>query len=288
MGGTENKPWGVTIFSQRLRDQKTYIGQGGSIDQSGREMAPVDWRVIPLETMSAAWAMALEETLMGSVASGGPPTVRFWRWDPSAVTVGRFQEVEDEVVLHRCQMNGIDVVRRMSGGGTVYHDAEGEFVFSVTAPEELLARDVVGAYSQVLALVIEALDDMGVEAWVKDDNNVMVGDLKVSGNAQRRGRDVLQVHGTVLWDVDEEMMFSVLKARPGKDAKGRATPSKHHPVTGIHAVTGASYEETYELVFQKLLEGRTYIVTSWSEGELAQAEELVVSKYGTDEWNLVL
>ena len=251
-------------------------------------MGAVDWRVIPLETMTAAWAMALEETLVDAVASGGPPTLRFWRWDPSAVTVGRFQDVEQEVVLHRCQMKGIDVVRRMSGGGTTYHDSDREFVFSMTAPEGLFARDVVGAYAQMLGLVVEALGDMGIEARIKDDNNVMVGDRKVSGNSQRRGRGVLQVHGTVLWDVDEEVMFSVLRARPDRDGKGRATPSKHHPVTGLVALADVTYEEVYEALFQKLLKGRTYIVTSWTEEELANAKELVASKYGTEEWNLVL
>jgi len=248
----------------------------------------LDWRVIPLETMTAAWAMALEETLMGTVASGGSPTVRFWRWDPSAVTIGRFQDVEQEVVLHRCHIGGIDVVRRMSGGGTTYHDSAREFVFSVTAPEGLFARNVVGAYTQVLDLVVAALGDMGITARIKDDNNVMVGDRKVSGNSQRRGRGVLQVHGTVLWDVDEETMFSVLRARPDMDVKGRATPSKHHPVTGLSALAEVTYEEAYETLFQKLLKGRTYIVTSWTEEELARAKELVKTKYGTEEWNLVL
>ncbi len=251
-------------------------------------MGPVDWRVIPLETMTAAWAMALEETLVGTIASGGPPTVRFWRWDPSVVTVGRFQDAEQEVVLHRCQMKGIDVVRRMSGGGTTYHDSDREFVFSLTAPEGLFARDVVGAYSQVLGLVVEALGDMGIVALIKDDNNVMVGDRKVSGNSQRRGRGVIQVHGTVLWDVDEETMFSVLRARPGMDGKGRATPSKHHPVTGLAALADVTYEEAYQTLFRKLLKGRTFMVTSWTEEELARAEELVASKYGKEEWNLVL
>jgi lipoate-protein ligase A len=251
-------------------------------------MGPVDWRVIPLETMTAAWAMALEEALMGTVASGGPPTVRFWRWDPSAVTIGRFQDVEQEVVLHRCQMKGIDVVRRMSGGGTTYHDTDREFVFSVTAPEGQFARDVVGAYTQVLGLVVEALGDLGIDARIKDDNNIMVGDRKVSGNSQRRGSGVLQVHGTVLWDVDEETMFSVLRARPDVDVKGRATPSKHHPVTGLSSLADITYDEAYETLFQKLLKGRTFIVTSWTEEELARAEEMVATKYGTEEWNLVL
>jgi lipoate-protein ligase A len=251
-------------------------------------MATVDWRVIPLETMTAAWAMALEEVLMERVAQGGPPTIRFWRWDPSAVTVGRFQEVEDEVVLHRCQMKGIDVVRRMSGGGTVFHDAHREFVFSLTAPEGMYPRDVVGAYTKVLGRIVAALGGLGLETRVKDDNNVMAGERKVSGNSQRRGKGALQVHGTVLWDVDEDTMFSVLRARPGRDAGSRATPSRHHPVAGVHALTGASYDQVYQAVSGALLEGRTYIVTSWTEGELTSARELVASKYGTDGWNLVL
>ena len=110
----------------------------------------------------------------------------------------------------------------------------------------------------------------------------------MSGNSQRRSRGVIQVHGTVLWDVDEETMFSVLRARPGMDGKGRATPSKHHPVTGLAALADVTYEEAYQTLFRKLLKGRTFMVTSWTEEELARAEVLVASKYGKEEWNLVL
>ena len=247
----------------------------------------MEWRFIPLETVSAAWTMALEETLVEGVASGGPPTARFWGWEPSAATIGRFQDVEQEVDLQFCHDNGIDVVRRMSGGGAVFHQLGGEFAFSVTAPEEMFPRDLVLAYKEILGGVIAGLGSMGLEAWIKDDNNILVGDLKVSGNSQRRSRGVVQVHGTLLFYVDEEVMFSVLRARPGMET-GRATPSKHHPVTSLSELCDVKFSEAYGAIRDALLEGTPYIATSWTEGELTRAEDLVRTKYGTDHWNMDL
>jgi lipoate-protein ligase A len=247
-----------------------------------------EWRLIPLETVSAAWAMALEEVLIEGVASGGPPTLRFWRWDPSAATIGRFQDVDAEVDLEYCHLNGIDVVRRMSGGGAVFHDREGEFVYSVTAPDAMFPKGVVQAYRVVLERVIGGLEALGLEARVKDGNNLMVGDRKVSGSSQRRSRGVLQVHGTVLVHADEATMFSVLKARSGQAVEGRATPSRHHPVTGLASLSGANYLDLYDVVRRSLMAGEPAVATSWTEAELTMAEGLVAAKYGADAWNLFL
>jgi lipoate-protein ligase A len=246
------------------------------------------WRLIPLETVSAAWAMALEEVLVEGVSSGGAPTLRFWRWDPCAATIGRFQDVDVEVDLEYAHLHGIDVVRRMSGGGAVYHDSEGEFVFSMTIPDGVLPGGVTEVYSVVLGRVVDALAALGLEAWVKDGNNLMVGDRKVSGNSQRRSRGVVQVHGTVLVEADEGAMFSVLRARSGEPSPGRATPSRHHPVAGLSSLCEAGYEELYEAVRTALLAGEGATATSWTEAELSKAEDLVRTKYGEDDWNLLL
>jgi len=232
--------------------------------------------------------MALEEVLLEGVASGGRPTMRFWRWDPSAATVGRFQDVDAEVDVEYCALHGIDVVRRMSGGGAVFHDARREFVYSITVLEEMFPKGVVEAYSAVLERVISGLSDLGLKGWVKDGNNLMVGDRKVSGNSQRRSRGVLQVHGTVLVDVDQGTMFSVLKARAGQPVEGRATPSKHHPVVGLSSLGNITYADACEGVRRSLLAGEPWVATSWSEEELTMAEGLVSSKFGVDTWNLFL
>jgi lipoate-protein ligase A len=248
----------------------------------------MEWRLIPLETVSAAWAMALEEVLMEGVASGGPPTLRFWRWDPSAATIGRFQDVDSEVDLEYCHLHNIDVVRRMSGGGAVFHDSGREFVYSMTVPEDLFPGGVVEGYSVILAAVCEGMARMGLKGWVKDDNNLMVEDRKVSGNSQRRSRGVVQVHGTVLVEVDEATMFSVLRARTGQPVEGRATPSKHHPVVGLKALSGRSFEDVYQTLLGSIVAGEPFVSTSWTEEELTVAEGLVSNKYGTDDWNLFL
>jgi lipoate-protein ligase A len=232
--------------------------------------------------------MALEEVLVEGVAAGGPPTLRFWRWDPCAATIGRFQDVDAEVDLEYAHLHGIDVVRRMSGGGAVYHDSDGEFVFSLTVPDSILPGGVTEVYSIVLGRLVEALAAFDLEAWVKDGNNLMVGDRKVSGNSQRRSRRVVQVHGTVLVEADEETMFSVLRARSGQPSPGRATPSRHHPVAGLAGMCDAGYDELYEAFRTSLLAGEEAIATSWTEAELSGAEDLVSTKYEDDGWNLSL
>ena len=134
----------------------------------------------------------------------------------------------------------------------------------------------------------QGLASLGLEPWVKDGNNLMVGDRKVSGNSQRRSGGVMQVHGTVLVKADEGTMFSVLRARSGQPMEGRATPSRHHPVAGLFSLCGADDDAIYDAVRRSLLADDGATITSWTEEELTSAEGLVRTKYGLDEWNLLL
>ena len=96
-----------------------------------------DWRIIGLETREAFLNMALDEVCSEAVAARESlPTIRFYRWQPSAVSIGYFQSLEDEVAVDKCKEAGVDVVRRRTGGGAVFHDYEGEITYSVIAPEK--------------------------------------------------------------------------------------------------------------------------------------------------------
>ena len=78
--------------------------------------------------------MAVDEAILRCRAANSVPnTLRFYRWKPSAVSIGRFQKLENEVNLKNCAKLGVDTVRRISGGGTVFHDSEGEVTYSVIA-----------------------------------------------------------------------------------------------------------------------------------------------------------
>src|SRR3989344_9694956 len=95
------------------------------------------WRVLPLESYDAYMAMAIDEAISEAVAAGGEPTIRFWSWKPSAVSIGYFQSLDEEVNIQRCYELGVDYVRRRTGGGAVYHDSKGELTYSVIAPEAM-------------------------------------------------------------------------------------------------------------------------------------------------------
>src|SRR3989338_1614152 len=100
------------------------------------------WRLIELEQHDAYTNRAIDEAVSEGVASGtSPPTIRFYTWKPSAVSIGYFQSLADEVDLKRCMDAGVNWVRRRTGGGAVYHDQLGEITYSVIAPEREFPKD---------------------------------------------------------------------------------------------------------------------------------------------------
>jgi lipoate-protein ligase A len=176
------------------------------------------WRLIRLETHNAATNMAIDEAILRArIAGKVPNTIRFYRWKPSAVSIGRFQNILNEVNLDNCKQHGVDVVRRITGGGAVYHDGQDEITYSVVVKrDDLGIVDVTSAYNRICCGLTEALELLGVKADfnVGDQNNcpnITVNGRKISGSAQSyKGGTVLQ-HGTLLMNVDLEKMFTFLR-----------------------------------------------------------------------------
>jgi lipoate-protein ligase A len=125
-----------------------------------------DWRLLRIETRDAFMNMAVDEAVLKARIAGiVPNTLRFYRWKPSAVSIGRFQKVSDEVHVENCRKHGVDIVRRITGGGAVYHDHEGEITYSVVVNErDLGSKDVIYAYNIICRGLIEAAKNLGVNA----------------------------------------------------------------------------------------------------------------------------
>jgi lipoate---protein ligase len=178
------------------------------------------WRYLPLQTFTPQMNMAIDEAILNArVAGQVPNTLRFYRWQPSAVSVGRNQNPADEVYLDACERLGVDVVRRISGGGTVYHDFEGEVTYSVIAKaSDLGTADVTSVYVKVYGAITDALRLMGVPADfsggdAKNCPNLTVQGKKISGSSQIITRGIVLQHGTVLRSVDLTKMFQLLKLK---------------------------------------------------------------------------
>jgi lipoate-protein ligase A len=167
----------------------------------------------------------------------------------------------------------------------MFHQRGGEFAFSVTAPETFFEGGLAGAYADVCGSVIEGLATLGIEAELVDTNSIVTGGRKISGNSQRRSRGVLQQHGTVLYEVDEELMFSVLG---GRADRGRCTPSKPRPVACVAESAEVTFDDTYAAIRDALLDGRDLEVGQLTLEELEMGEELVREKYTTASWTYLL
>lgn len=162
--------------------------------------------------------MATDEAILRSrMQSKTPNTVRFYKWNPSAVSIGRFQDIQNEVNLENCEKYGVDIVRRITGGGTVYHDSCNEITYSVVVGrEDLDAENVTAAYNKICNGLTYALEILGVKADFnqgdpKNCPNIAINGRKISGSSQSfKGGIVLQ-HGTLLLSVDLEKMFTFLR-----------------------------------------------------------------------------
>ena len=254
------------------------------------------WRLLKLEVNDAFTNMAIDEAIMKARIEGTVPnTLRFYQWKPSAVTIGRFQNISQEVHIENCEKHGVDVVRRITGGGAVYHDCDGEITYSVVVNEkDLGSTDVIVAYNLICNGLIEAAKALGVTADFnlgdpKHCPNIAIGGRKISGSAQSHKKGVLLQHGSFLLDIDLEKMFTFLKVPWAKSleevlniAQKRLTSIKHELNSTI------SLDSAYQALvtgFQKalniqLIEGE---LTSY---ERSLAEKLRREKFTVDEWNL--
>jgi len=240
--------------------------------------------------------MAIDEAILqAKIKNLVPNTLRLYRWEPSAVSVGRFQKIENEVQLDNCRKLGVDVVRRITGGGTVYHDAEDEITYSaVVSKKDLETEDVSAIYARIYAGLAEALRTLGIKADFNEGNtktcpNLMVNGKKISGSAQSHKMGVVLQHGTLLMDADLEKMFTLLRVPWAKTCMEVVDVAKNK-ITSINAERGEKLST--KTVSNALVQGFQTAFnielanTKLSQHELVLADKLYREKYATDMWNL--
>lgn len=242
--------------------------------------------------------MALDEAACEAVANREVlPTIRFYRWAPSAVSIGYFQSLADEVATDKCEKAGVDVIRRRTGGGAVYHDYDGEITYSVIAPETYFPKGITESYHVICGWILNSLARIGVEAEFKPINDIImaedavgpkgepVGGKKISGNAQTRRNGVLLQHGTLLYKVDVPKMFSLLKVGQEKIAD-KMIAAVEERVTSIDRLNpNLSMDEVYMALMEGFTEGKHWDKGDWTLGELQRAQELITERYNSERWN---
>lgn len=163
--------------------------------------------------------MAIDEALLSCFDQAKSlPVLRLYGWDPPAFSYGRFQKPDEILDQERCRADGVQVVRRITGGGVIYH--AGELTYSLVCPAEFIpgSRNVKDAFFHLTSFLISFYRKLGLDACHASDHysgsrklgertplcfagiescDILINGKKIGGNAQRRLKSVIFQHGSI-------------------------------------------------------------------------------------------
>ena len=256
------------------------------------------WRLLVTEAADGATNMAIDEALLlGRLAGGSPPTVRFFAWAPPTVSLGYGQPLDRHVSAETCRALGVGLVRRLTGGSAIYHDGpERELTYSVTAAaDDVGTPDLLETYRWIARALLRGLTTLGAKAdivAVPDGSGptpafcfartgryeIEVEGRKLVGSAQRRQGGGFLQHGSVLLGVDEPRLRALFPT----------TADPLATMTTLEATIGRrpSWDECAEELARafEAEHGLTLRPDGLTFDETREVERLVAERYGTDAW----
>jgi len=263
------------------------------------------WRVLDFQRYNAFENMAIDEAIFReTIRNKKPPTIRFYGWRPAAVSIGYFQDLQNEVNVEKCRADGIDIVRRISGGKAVSHCDEVTYSVIACDTEELFPSDILGTYKIISNCIARGLASLGITAVLAETgrnlpdtdfkaccfsvpsrNELLVSKRKICGSAQFRAGNGFLQHGSILMKFDPVKTASFLlpirtdeQLQKLKDSVAAINEELALPVDEMEICAGLIKGFTEVL-------GVTFIKETLTPGE----EELVnklMKKYADLKWNV--
>lgn len=224
------------------------------------------------------WNLAAEEYLLKSFSQ---PVFRLWR-NSESIIIGQYQNAMAEIDLDYVKANNIKVVRRLTGGGAVFHDL-GNLNFTFIEPFEH-KEDCNSMFKRFTAPILEAINTLGVKAYIEGRNDLLIDGRKFSGNAMCIYKNRVLQHGTLLFSASMNNLGAALKSRPEKFI-GKAVKSTISRVTNIseHLPTAMSIDDFQHYLGEYI--GRSLPRYEYTAEDLQQIERLRSEKYSQQSWN---
>jgi len=248
------------------------------------------WHLVHEGPQAPTLHMALDDVMLDEVAAGRrPPTLRVWEWGGSAVVMGRFQSLRNEVDAEAAHRHGIEVVRRISGGGAMFIEPGNTITYSITAPMTLVEdMSFEQSYAFMDEWVIEALGGLGIKAWYQPLNDITSSAGKIAGAAQTRRRGAVLHHVTMAYDIDAVRMLEVLRIGREK-LSDKGTTSAVKRVDPLRSQTGLAREAVIDHMVETFRARHGGLTRdALRADELARAQALARDKFGTAEWTALL
>lgn len=237
-------------------------------------------QMIYLETgsLDPYYNLAFEEYVLRGRMDGD--YLLLWQND-NTVVVGQNQNAEGEINRAFVEKHRINVVRRSTGGGAVYHDL-GNLNYSFITDAENADRETTLRFTEP---VVAALKGLGLQAETSGRNDILIEGRKVSGTAQRLYRHRILHHGTLLFNANSEMASGALRVDPRK-FRSKSAKSVRSRIGNIKDFLDCDMDiAEFWTYLKESLSGGSLISGELSEVELEQVEKLRREKYGTWAWN---
>jgi len=268
----------------------------------------IPWRLLMTDPGSGARNMALDEAIFRARAEGlVPPTLRLYSWQPPAVSLGRFQELDDRIDLAAIRARGYGLVRRPTGGRAILHSDEITYSVVVRETDIRNGQALMTSYQEISRGIEAGLSLLGVQATMGGERggnerrealpticfakaarcDLVAEGRKVVGSAQTRSRGTILQHGSIPLTLDLDDLLAVLPGRRAEDLETRREKLRR-AACGVadvvgRAVTCGQVAAAIRLGFQGSL-GVELVEGAVTPQEAAWAEELETTKYGTAKW----
>lgn len=260
------------------------------------------YRFIDTQIQDAALNMAIDEAVLQRHLQGqAPPTLRVFRWSQPAISLGRFQPVERDILLDLCEQRGVDLVRRPTGGRAVYHLDEFTYSF-VSSRAYGIPAGIIASYAYLAQGLIAALARFGVHAELSEGRvskqpsaacfasstqaDLTSGSFKLIGSAQVWKEDALLQQGSLPLD-DRSAEFYALLRFPDEAARAEGLAQYREMTTPLHSFAPSA---TRDEIAQALRAGfGEALQADFQPGELTAEEwqlarELADEKYSKLTW----
>lgn len=260
------------------------------------------WRIIDEGERTEAMHHALDEVLVERMAdsmnsknsldrandTSSPsdemqPTLRFWHRKNPAIPMGRFQSFEDEVEQEYVDDEGVEVVRRITGGGAMYSEPGDVITYSMYLPESEAPSNIEESYKELDRWAVEALNELGIDVDYKPLNDIEHEEGKVGGAAQLRKGDAVLHHTMLSYDLNTENMLKAL--RIGKEkVSDKAIESAEKRVAVMSDYSDHGREEVIEKMIERFKQEYGGEEGELSEEEIEEAKTLAKEKFESAEW----
>jgi lipoate-protein ligase A len=237
----------------------------------------MNWQLLDSGPNIGAYNMAIDEELLARAQAGETtPVLRLYTWHPPAVSIGRFQKIGTAVDVEACRRQGIDIVRRVTGGRAVLHNRELTYSIIARTDDDLFPRNVHGTYKTIAAGLLHGLGKLGIPAemvsrssrhavLIKTDAKdsacfsspswyeILVHGRKIIGSAQRRLSGAFLQHGSILLGYDPALEAGVIPGNSRNDVVTSITRElgRDVPLAEVKDAFVKGFSEALGIVFRQ-------------------------------------